>query len=402
MNSAQSSLPKCDGSNLQESPPRRSEQQAQTLQALTTQALELAASGLPVFACKADKTPATVNGFKDATLDPAAIKRMFSRPDAQLIGVPTGKASGRDILDLDPRHGSDEWRTQYIDQMPETLVHGTIQGGEHWVFNSAEGVRNRQDGSIAPGVDVRGEGGYAIWPPSPGYSVVHNAPIANWPDWLLPLVVKQDTPTPRPRPTTTLSTDQLVRRYRRYIETLLDNIRRAAEGTKHDSLLKNARALGGVRVTAGISEEEALDLLLEALPNTVLDWENARRTALDGLRDGENHPIELEDRPYPAVRTKGNSQANDYADFSTTPDVSDLPQANDADEKAGEETSIEPPPGKPAPASEALEWVNARYFVVNENGKVVIYSPQHDPILNRRFFIGWHSRTSKSSLPTAS
>ena len=61
-------------------------------------------------------------------------------------------------------------------------------------------------GKLAPGIDVRGEGGYVIMPPSPGYSVIHHrdllgdganparhltrphhhdAEIVDWPPWLL-------------------------------------------------------------------------------------------------------------------------------------------------------------------------------------------------------------------------
>ena len=38
------------------------------------------------------------------------------------------------------------------------------------------------------------------------------------------------------------------------------------------------------------------------------------------------------------------------------------------------------------PIGSLIAEFNARYFVVNENGKAVIYAPRHDPILNRRFF----------------
>jgi Family of unknown function (DUF5906) len=56
----------------------------------------------------------------------------------------------------------------------------------------------------------------------------------------------------------------------------------------------------------------------------------------------------------------------------------------------------EPPPGaqddpgpEPEPADPVAAMVaqfNARYLVLNENGKACIYAPRHDPILNRRFF----------------
>ena len=38
---------------------------------------------------------------------------------------------------------------------------------------------------------------------------------------------------------------------------------------------------------------------MDALPDTVLDWDAAKRTAADGLARGRAKPIELEDRPHP-------------------------------------------------------------------------------------------------------
>ena len=48
--------------------------------------------------------------------------------------------------------------------------------------------------------------------------------------------------------------------------------------------------------------------LIEALPDSVDDWDNAKKTALDSLRDGRKHPIELEERQ--RARHSGNG-AND-------------------------------------------------------------------------------------------
>ena len=58
----------------------------------------------------------------------------------------------------------------------------------HYVLRHAPGVRNSAS-KLAQGIDVRGEGGYVIWPGSPGYTVISDAPLAEWPDWLLALVL---------------------------------------------------------------------------------------------------------------------------------------------------------------------------------------------------------------------
>ena len=70
---------------------------------LISQALRLAEEGFPVFPCKGDKTPACRQGFHDATTDPDKIQRLFARTDADLIGLPTGKASGLLVIDIDKK-----------------------------------------------------------------------------------------------------------------------------------------------------------------------------------------------------------------------------------------------------------------------------------------------------------
>lgn len=146
---------------------------------LTTSARALAAGGLPVFPCNGDKIPVVAGAFKSATRDPERISEMFSRPSAALIAIPTGRATGRIVIDIDPQHGGDVWFNEHKDAIPPTLTHGTPRGGQHLVFRDPPDVeiRNSQ-GRIAPGVDVRGTGGYAVVPPSEGYTTQHDGALA--------------------------------------------------------------------------------------------------------------------------------------------------------------------------------------------------------------------------------
>ena len=66
-------------------------------------ALWYAEHGVPVFPCSPRaKEPFTAHGFKDATADAHQIRRWWRRwPDAN-IGIPTGKASGLLVLNVDP------------------------------------------------------------------------------------------------------------------------------------------------------------------------------------------------------------------------------------------------------------------------------------------------------------
>jgi hypothetical protein len=166
-------------------------------QPLASSALALAASGLPVFPCSTDKKPIVEGGFKSATQDPKLIHEMFSRPGAALISIPTGRASGRVVIDVDPRHNGDAWLRENQNRLPSTLTHGTPSGGVHLIFSDPLDVeiRNSQ-GRLAPGVDVRGTGGYVIVPLSEGYTIKHNGPLADMPRWLVAACLKPERPPP--------------------------------------------------------------------------------------------------------------------------------------------------------------------------------------------------------------
>jgi hypothetical protein len=65
--------------------------------------------GLPVFPCRADKRPTCPDRFKGAVRDPDAIRALWRRHPGELVGVPTGAASGINACDVDPRHDGDRW-----------------------------------------------------------------------------------------------------------------------------------------------------------------------------------------------------------------------------------------------------------------------------------------------------
>jgi predicted P-loop ATPase len=278
---------------------------------LLSLALAIAARGLPVFPCSANKRPAIPEtsdgrGCLDATTDPGQVRALFAKaPNATLIGVACGPGSGIDVLDVDPRHGGDVWEHAHRSLLPETLIHGTPSGGYHRVFRHAPGARNSA-GRIAPGIDVRGGGGYVIWPPSPGYTVIHDVDPAEWPAWLLERIIKAES-TPRPSfPTDSASISDA--RLDGLLHSLLARLSQAAEGQKHDTLLRLSRTIGGYAHYFGLSDDQLVQMMLSTLPNTVSDWGNAEKTARDGLAYGRNAPLTLEDRPNPHASKRGNGQ----------------------------------------------------------------------------------------------
>jgi putative DNA primase/helicase len=161
-------------------------------------ALYYARRGWPVLPLKpGEKLPLTEHGYKDASTDERTIQTWWTRwPDAN-IGVATGAASGLAVLDVDPRNGGNESLQALTSQhgpLPATPTVWTGGGGFHYYFTVPQGVSIRTR-KVAPGVELKAEGGYVVAPPSahpsgrpyrwlPGHSPkdLKPAPI---PDWLL-------------------------------------------------------------------------------------------------------------------------------------------------------------------------------------------------------------------------
>lgn len=135
------------------------------------QALDLAERTIPVFPVwigepdangKRQKKPLVAWGTNHTT-NSEQIKAWWRKwPDAA-IGVPTGSASGLALLDIDP--GGEQWAAENANLLLNAgRIHRT-ERGKHYLFQHFEGCRNSTS-KIAPGVDVRGEGGFMVWWPA--------------------------------------------------------------------------------------------------------------------------------------------------------------------------------------------------------------------------------------------
>lgn len=147
---------------------------------------------LPVFPCKPTKAPYTAHGFKDATLNLVQIREWFARwPDA-LVAVPTGAASKLLVVDVDPDGAA--WYHENADRLAPGRVHRTRRG-HHLLYRMPEEPIGNSAGKLAPGVDVRAEGGYIIWWAAHGLEAAGDlADIAAPPGWLLEALKGADRP----------------------------------------------------------------------------------------------------------------------------------------------------------------------------------------------------------------
>lgn len=253
------------------------------------------ALGIPVFPCDARKRPLTQHGFKDATADPTAIRRMFANPAAVMIGMPTGEVTGLVVVDVDVKDGrpGQAWLDANRHRLPMTWTVRTASGGLHLYFRwPGEPVRNSAS-KIGSGIDVRGDGGYVILPPSPGYDVVDDASLADLPDWLL--VILRPAPLPLPGPATQHPRHQeggsaigLAA-----LDERCGQIRNAPDGGKHHAVNEAAFAIGGIVSAGHLDEGIAWGGLNEALSSLLprcSDQRAAQRTLRRAFHEGLTHP----------------------------------------------------------------------------------------------------------------
>jgi Bifunctional DNA primase/polymerase, N-terminal/Primase C terminal 1 (PriCT-1) len=139
------------------------------------------------------KAPLTKHGLKDATRTQTGIKDYWARwPHANVgIAIPPGYF----VLDVDIEHGglnSLKPLQKKVGLLPDTLQITTGSGGLHLWYKTIVPVRNKVALAGFPGIDIRGEGGYVVAPPSlhksgKRYAVSEDLPIVVAPEHLIEL-----------------------------------------------------------------------------------------------------------------------------------------------------------------------------------------------------------------------
>ncbi|GAA3042936.1 bifunctional DNA primase/polymerase [Streptomyces glomeratus] len=115
------------------------------------------------------------HGVYDATTDPRRIRALFAAaPWATGYGIACGLHPHHLIgIDLDTKSGTDssaalrELALRHLFTIPETVVVLTPSGGRHlWLSGPPDVVVPNSASRLAPGIDVRGAGGYLVGPGS--------------------------------------------------------------------------------------------------------------------------------------------------------------------------------------------------------------------------------------------
>jgi putative DNA primase/helicase len=106
------------------------------------------------------------HGLSDATDDGVLVRRWFQAYPEANLAVRTGLISGIVVVDIDPRHGgSIELARDEFGLPVDTFTVKT--GGDGWhLYYQIRDRRVIRGHKLHPGIEVKGEGGYVLLPPS--------------------------------------------------------------------------------------------------------------------------------------------------------------------------------------------------------------------------------------------
>lgn len=241
------------------------------------------------------------------TRDPPEIRADFTRWPYARIGIPTGAVNGIVVIEADTiaGHGVDglaalrQLEAEH-GALPETPKAISPSGSDHRYFRhpGADIKIKNSASAIGRGIDVRGDGGMVIAPPSinpdgRAYCWIDKSPIAALPGWLIELT--RDKPR--------LISERALAAIRRpfngpssygnaALEAEIAALVNAAPGTRNDALNRAAFSLFQLVVGGELDGTEAMRRLLEATKvNGARDSTAQIKTTIrSGAHAGLQHP----------------------------------------------------------------------------------------------------------------
>lgn len=210
------------------------------------------------------------------------------------VAAVTGSASGFVVLDADSRTAWDALQDVCGGTIPRTVVVNTARGRHVWFAHPGGEIRNTVRLGKVP-LDVRGDGGYVLVPPSihpTGTPYTwHRSPLEIWPPAQISSALLQLL---RPRGSVSAvhrfvsSPSHAGRGAGRYARAALERelaaVRGAPVGVRNDTLNRAAFALARFVFPGELAPREVADQLLTAAEGCGLTTAEARRTIASGLK----------------------------------------------------------------------------------------------------------------------
>jgi hypothetical protein len=244
-----------------------------------------------------------VNGLTGATVDRDHIDAWWRRWPHANVAIRTGAASGLVVLDIDRRGGGHRTLAQLVKQhsrLPATRAVQTGDGVHLYFQHPGTPVQNDASRRLGPGIDIRGDGGYVLAPPSRHHNGQHyrtldeRIPVAAMPAWLLHIVTLAPTPPPAERFSVFAHDGDAWARAALDSEASL--VRAAQVGKRNTQLNRSAFSLGQIVAGGALDRAVVEDVLAHSAMASGLTEREARATIASGLRGGAEHPRRPPDR----------------------------------------------------------------------------------------------------------
>lgn len=192
--------------------------------------------------CERDKKPALLSWKKYQQVKPTedALRTAFGNGSSSNIGIVTVAISGLAVVDVDKPELYEEDSPIIL---PPTPIVKTGKG-LHYYYKYRDGARNFQGREDMPGIDLRGDGGYVVAPPS-----IH--PSGHQYQWIEG-AGPDDLPFAE-LPEIFLTTKQ---KHNKPLQELLNGVK---EGKRNGSLTR----LVGSKAKAGLTYDECLQFALD-------------------------------------------------------------------------------------------------------------------------------------------
>ena len=247
----------------------------------------------------AGKHPLVRRGLYEATTDPKQIQSWWRRWRSANVGIATGGLSGMVVIDVDLPAAFTSLTRLIEAELPTTLTGLTGGGGGHLVYSSSDDALGNSAGRLPGidealvGIDLRGNGGYIVAPPSAhrtggSYEWLDaNRAVASAPDWLkqpervyvaLDDVAATDFDGDGTRYGVAVLGDEL------------DRVRAAQVGTRNHELNRSAFVLARLVAGGELLETATRSALLETALAIGLDAPESRQTIDSAFDAGLRRP----------------------------------------------------------------------------------------------------------------
>jgi hypothetical protein len=304
-------------------------------------------SGWSVMPVSREKKPIVKwKAFQTERPNSDLLAEWFADYPGRNLGLITGAISGRFVVESDTEEALEYLISRGIPECP--IAQSSQPFKRHFHFAHPEFDVQNSASAIFPGVDVRGDGGYAVLPPSVHKTGVRyewivspsSVALPQAPDWILeavrkPVFMPQEAPPPSLQMISGASSYAT-----KAFENELENVRGAVDGAKHAQLFKSVASVAEFIPLGFFGEAEVEALFYEAISGRAQDKKGALKTIQDAIKKGVQNPRRLPEPRAPKIVLLRSSAARAYIRGKSTEHAEaegeDEPEAEgvDEDEKA--------------------------------------------------------------------